>query len=452
MRKVIPAGPSLIVLIGPSGAGKSHWAGMNFPDGEIVSTDAMRIEATGDLRRQDLNDAIFEEFHRRIAVKIQRFGQRVIADATNIRNRDRREVAEIGKMLNVPVTYVVINRSMESKYQTGGWRKDVRKKGRPLMEAMEETFQANEATILAGDHGLADLVVDTRTEEFEVAMLLPPDRTSVFPHLLNRGFEFVRVLGDVHGNMAGLRRALEGVDDRGVTYILSLGDVVDYGSDTLNTADVIHHLVRHGQATMVRGNHERKIRNWVRQVRTKDGFRGKLSFGNDVTTNQLLAMNPVDRAAWEARFLALVDMSPDWVQMGNTLFVHGAAHPRMWGNSLFRAPPNSGVESNALFGETTGETDPTTGFPVRKYDWVHELEPGQDVVVGHAIMSTEAPVLMRGRNGGNAMFLDTGSGKEGKLSWMDFEIVETRRGPKLQFRDLWDEHGNLQDFMTVTTA
>ena len=104
MNKIIPAGPSLVVLIGPSGAGKSYFAGMHFREREIVSTDALREEATGDLMRQDKNDEVFEEFHRRIAVKIQRFGQRVVADATNIRNRDRREVAEIGQMLNVPVS------------------------------------------------------------------------------------------------------------------------------------------------------------------------------------------------------------------------------------------------------------------------------------------------------------------------------------------------------------
>ena len=449
MRKIIPAGPSLVVLIGPTAAGKSHFAGVNFNSGEVVSTDAIRIEFTGDLGRQDKNDEVFEEFHRRIEVKI-RVGQRVIADATNIRNKDRRMVAEIGKMLNVPVTYVVINRPVKTKFQQGGYRLNWTRKGRPLIEAMEETFMATEETILLGDHGLADQVIDTRTEEFEVARLLPRSYNSsdVLNHLLNGGYEYVRVIGDVHGNLSGYAKALQGVDDRGVTYLLSLGDVVDYGRHTLTTAEITHHFVQQGQGTMIRGNHERKIRNWVVGER-KEGFKGHLSFGNDVTTNQLKSLPPTDRAFWEDRFLGLVEMSPDWVQIGdNHLFVHGAAHPRMWGNTTFRAPPNSGMEANALFGETTGETDPQTGFPIRKYDWVHELEAGREVVVGHAIMSTEAPTLMRGRNGGIAIFMDTGSGKEGgKLSWMDYDIVKTRRGPRLEFRGLQDEHGNVLDFI-----
>ena len=448
MKKIVPIGPSLVVLVGPSGAGKSHFCAEHFDAREVVSSDALRVEFTGDLRRQDKNDEVFREFHRRIEVKIQA-GQRVVADATNIRNRDRRDVAEIGQMLNVPVTYVVINRTMQSKHQTGGWRNDVYKKGRPLMEAMEETFQANEKTILDGDNGLADEVVDTRVDEFEVIPMFP--RTHIARHLLDRGFEFVRVVGDIHGNLDGMSRALEGVDDRGVTFTLMLGDVIDYGSRTLDTAMLAYRIVSTGEGIMVRGNHERKIRNWVVQEGRKVGsFRGRLSHGNDVTTNQLLAMDPRLRARWEQRFLSLIELSPDWINIGNMIFTHGAVHHRMWGNTLFRAPPNSALESYALFGETTGETDPDTGFPIRRYDWVNELEPGKEAIVGHAILNRDAPVGLRGKNGGSAIFLDTGSGKDGKMSWIDFEIVDSRRmGPRLEFRSAQDEYGEVLDDLLV---
>lgn len=448
VKKTIQLGPSLVVLIGPSGAGKSHFCEEHFEAREVVSTDAIRLEFTGDLRRQDKNDAVFKEFHHRIEVKLA-VGQRVVADATNLRNRDRRDVAEVGKMMNVPVTYVVINRSMESKFQTGGWRNDVFSKGRPLMEKMEETFRANEKVILAGD-GLADLVIDTRVDEFEVVQ--PIQRTHVLRQLLDRGFEYVRVFGDVHGNTSGLLQATQGVDDRGVTFLLSLGDVIDYGSNTLKAAAWMYELVSRGEAIMIRGNHERKIANWITQERQKKGsFRGRLSHGNDVTTNQLLAMDTSKRVYYENAILRLVDLSPDWIMIGNMMFTHGAVHHRMWGNTLFRPNQNSALESYSLFGETTGQTDPTTGFPIRKYDWVHEIEAGHEAVVGHAILDREAPVVLRGRKGGNAVFLDTGSGKEGgKLSWMDYEIVERRgRSPRLEFMKAQDEHGNVLDDLLV---
>lgn len=448
MKKIVPIGPSLVVLIGPSGAGKSHFCNEHFDAREVVSSDALRVEFTGDLRRQDKNDEVFQEFHRRIEVKLT-IGQRVIADATNIRNRDRRMVAEIGKMMDVPVTYVVINRSPESKVRSGGWRNEVYKKGRPLMEAMEETFKANEKAILDGDNGLADEVIDTRVDEFEVIPVL--QRTHIARQLLDRGFEFVRVVGDIHGNMGGMQRAIEGVDDRGVTFTLLLGDVIDYGARTLDAAMLAHRIVSSGEGAMVRGNHERKIRNWVVQERNKvDSFRGRLSHGNDVTTNQLLAMDPRLRSLWETKFLSLIEMSPDWIQIGNTMFTHGAVHHRMWGNTMFRSPPNSALESYCLFGETTGESDPDTGFPIRKYDWVNELEARNEAIVGHAILNREAPVGLRGTKGGSAIFLDTGSGKDGKLSWIDFEIVDGRRtGPRLQFMSAQDEFGTILDDLLV---
>ncbi len=34
--------PCLVVLVGPSGSGKSHWAGANFPPGQVVSADRLR--------------------------------------------------------------------------------------------------------------------------------------------------------------------------------------------------------------------------------------------------------------------------------------------------------------------------------------------------------------------------------------------------------------------------
>lgn len=451
--KVIPAGPSLVVLVGPSGAGKTHFAERNFEAREVVASDDIRLAETGDIRRQDKNEMVFEEFHRRIETKI-RFGNRAVADSTNIRNKDRREVAEIGKSLGVPVVYVVINRSMKQKFQTGGWRNEVFRKGRPLMEAMEETFTANEQTILLGDHGLADLVVDTRTEDFRVAKLLPRSRNgdAVLAHLLDEGFEYVRIIGDVHGNLEGFKKATEGVDDRAVTFFIFLGDVVDYGSQTLQVAERVWKLVSRGEAISIRGNHERKIWNWVTAERKLHGsFQGRITHGNEVTVNQLLAMEPEKRALWEARFVSLVEMSPDWIQIQDMLLTHGAVHERMWHNTLFRAPRAGALEALALFGETTGERDPLTGYPVRKYDWVHELPPGSEAIVGHAIISVDGPIGFRGHKGGSAIFLDTGSskekdGREGKLSWLDFKIVESRRRkPRLEFMGGGDQHGAVME-------
>ncbi len=426
--KLIPAGPSVVVMIGPSGAGKSTFIERHFPAREVVSSDAIRIEMTGDIRRQDKNDLVFEELRRRVLAKIA-VGQRVVIDATHLRDKDRRNSAELGILSDVPVTYVVVNRSVEAKLQSGGWRLDVRMKGGiGLIEAHEQTFAANEKKILSADgFGKKVTVVDTRVDQYEVVREVTRDYSIASRWLRDRGFTDFRVIGDVHGNLEGYEKA---IDVPETTFLLSLGDLVDYDSRGVQIAEHFVDMVRKGRALALRGNHEKKIAAWVVGERGA-GFRGNITHGNDATTNVVKAMTPGRRAEWEQNFLTLVDLSPDWFQIDNWLFVHGAAHWTMWEDSLFRAPKNSKQESFALYGQTSGEF--VNGYPVRLYDWIDTIRARHYVMVGHAILSPDAPVEKQGKKGGRAVFLDTGSSKNfeddparpGKLSWADFELRPT---------------------------
>ncbi len=436
--KLIPAGASVVVMIGPSGAGKSTFIERHFPAREVVSSDGIRLEMTGDIRRQDKNDEVFEELRRRVLAKIG-VGQRVVIDATHLRDKDRKNSAELGLLMDVPVTYVVVNRSVESKLQTGGWRLDVRLKGGlGLIEAHEQTFNANEKKILSADgFGKKVTVVDTRVDDYRVVRELPRDSSVVRPWLRDRGFTDVRVVGDVHGNVEGFEKAVDVPD---TTFLLFLGDIVDYDARGVDLAERVAKMVREGRAVSLRGNHEKKMAAWVVGERG-DGFRGKLSHGNDATANVVKAMSPGRRAEWEQNFLTLVDLSPDWVQIDNWMFVHGAAHWTMWDDGLFRAPKNSKQESFALYGQTSGEF--VNGYPVRLYDWIDDIKPRHYVMVGHAILSPDAPVEKQGAKGGRAVFLDTGSSKNfdddpnrpGHLSWADFEL----RSSGFVFREFGSE-------------
>jgi len=426
MIKKIRLGTSLVVLVGPSGSGKSTFAEKHFSPHEVVSSDIIRIELAGDMARQDKNNAVFEEFHHRIKVRLDA-QRRVVADATHLRNSERKKTAELGLAMGVPVTYVIINRSVVAKMQTGGWRNDVRMKNGSLIESHEETFKANEKHMLSGDNTRV-LVVDTRSDDFEVVQELPRAANDVLPVLMDRGYDKIRVVGDVHGNLMGLDEAMI-VNSK--TFLLFLGDIVDYGVDTLATSRMVSSLVREGMAACIRGNHERKIYNFVVQERGS-GFRGQASEGNNVTLNQLKALDPKARVSWEEDFLSLVELSPDTIEIDQWLFTHAAAHPSMWGKTIHRLPRNSALESYALYGETTGKY--IDGFPERLYNWVDNIPTGKRVVVGHAVRSFDEVFVQSGSMGGKAYFLDTGSSKEGHLSWMDFDIVQTRKSIKLELK------------------
>ncbi|GAG56678.1 unnamed protein product, partial [marine sediment metagenome] len=354
----------------------------------------------------------------------------VVIDATHIRNKDRRRSYELGLMLDVPITYLVVNRSVVSKMQKAGWRKDVIIKklsnGKlvSLIEAHEDTFVANEEKILNGDGQSPKklTVIDTRVDEFKVIQEIP--RENMVEELMSRGFNHVRVIADVHGNLESFRKAIDVTDD---TFLIFLGDILDYDVRGIRLIEWVYKMVQTGRAITIRGNHEKKIANWVVKERGA-GFEGNISHGNDFTVNMVKGMLPARRVAWEQRLLALVDLSPDWIMLGRYLFVHGAAHRSIWGDTLFRAENESKRMAMAMFGETTGKLA-ANGFPERLYNWVDDVPARHTAVVGHAVLSTDGPVTKTNDRGGKAIFLDTGSSKvidgvQGYLSWMDLTLTK----------------------------
>lgn len=438
-KKAITLGPTLVMLVGPSAGGKSTFAKQFLPH-EVVSTDALRQEFTGDFRRQDMNDVVMAEYDRRIQTRLEA-GLRVVADATHIRDNDRRRTARLAAKYGARLIYVVINRSLEAKMKYADWRAGVRVNGKELVVAHDETFRANENKILNGD-GLGAIVIDARKEVPEIVTPLARDPYGTWPveqaplaDIYSRGYKGILVVGDIHGNVLGLLKMMQYARANGL-FLFSLGDIVDYHPETLRAADIMADAIFRGEAAAVLGNHERKILRVVTKDRregiyaTETGFTGELSEGNAVTFNQLKAMMPEDRLKWETKFIGMCALMPHSYRLPRYFFVHGAASPKMLETSCFRFDDDSPEESFACYGETTGEM--VNGFPERIYEWVNEVPPRQTVVVGHDCRCETYPFIAAGTAGGRAVFLDTGSSKpdrfpEGHLSGMILEIENRKK-------------------------
>lgn len=471
-------GPVLVVAIGPSGSGKSHWAAENFTKQEIVSTDDLRVEYLGDVRRQDGDDRVFNEFDQRICNRLE-LGMRVVADAMHIRASARRRTAKLAQKFGAEVIYAVTNRTIPAKITHGGWRNDIVVDGKSLIIRTEETFQGQLPSILGGD-GLCRKIIDLRSEKPLYAHPLKRDWDG--PHgpeqapladLLSRGFQGILVISDVHGNHDGLVKMIK-LARQEKLFMVFLGDIVDYATDTLKCADTVARLVFDGWAISVMGNHEKKIDKWVsyerdkwtgehnalvtecgepdavlpaaRMLRRNQGFDGKISGGNLVTINQIKAMganNPQDRFSWETRFMGLCETMPHMIRMPGYTFVHGAIGPHMLDSTEFRFTPESAQESFAMFGQSTGKI--VNGFPERIYDWVDEIPPRMTVVVGHDCRQSTEPLIHEGAAGGRVIFLDTGSSKpdrfeNGHLSAMSLQITSRRKmGFILENEAFYDE-------------
>lgn len=213
----------------------------------------------------------------------------------------------------------------------------------------------------------------------------------------------VRVVGDVHGDARGFAAATE--TER---FIVQLGDLTDSGPDSAEALRIMFRLIDAGRGLFLLGNHDFKL------ARALAGREVRVDAALGATLGQL-------DAGLRERALAEARRAPAWIARGRAFFVHGGFHTAM----LDQPPPRigftraDGVLSRALYGETTGRVQPD-GYPERSLRWVDRVPAGMTVYCGHDRRSTDGrPYQHAGALGGSAVFLDTGAGKGGHLSWID---------------------------------
>lgn len=213
----------------------------------------------------------------------------------------------------------------------------------------------------------------------------------------------VRVVGDVHGDATGFAYAI--ATDR---FIVQLGDLPDHGPHSATTLRMMFNLVERGRGLFILGNHDLKL--------------ARVLSGSHMRTDPVV-QTTVDQMDEDlkAQTLRMVAEAPAWLRHGSALFVHGGFHTHM----LEQPSPDHGFGrphgalARALYGEPTGRMQPD-GYPERSLRWVDRIPAGLTVYCGHDRRSNDGrPYVRHGMLGGTAVFLDTGAGKGGHLSWID---------------------------------
>jgi protein phosphatase len=213
----------------------------------------------------------------------------------------------------------------------------------------------------------------------------------------------IRVVGDVHGDVTGFAYAI--ATDR---FIVQLGDLPDHGPDSAGTLRMMFDLVDGGGGLFILGNHDLKL------ARALSGDQVRIESVVQATIDQM-------DDTLKARTLCQVAEAPAWLRHGSALFVHGGFHTQM----LEQPSPEHGLDrphgplARALYGEPTGRMQ-ADGYPERSLRWVDRIPAGLTVYCGHDRRSHDGrPYVRQGMLGGTAVFLDTGAGKGGHLSWID---------------------------------
>jgi protein phosphatase len=219
----------------------------------------------------------------------------------------------------------------------------------------------------------------------------------------------IRVVADVHGDAAAFDYAA--ATGR---FVVQLGDLTDCGPDSAEALRIMFRLIDEGRGLFLLGNHDLKL--------------ARVLAGQAVHVREELAgtLRQLDPGLRE-RALAEIRRAPAWLRRGSSFFVHGGFH-----TAMLDAPAPvtdlgrpSGAVSRALYGEPTGRLQPD-GYPERSLRWVDRIPAGLTVYCGHDRRSLNGrPYLRQGAAGGSAVFLDTGAGKGGHLSWIDLPALES---------------------------
>lgn len=399
----------LVILIGPSGAGKSTFATNNFKPYEIISSDTIRHELCHDFMDNTNNKNVFDKFYNDIEFRLKN-GLRVVADATNLRTEDRQKLVNIAKIYNNKIYYVIINNDMETKRKNGGWRNEIITKHGTLIDRHQVIFESEEKRILRGDENKEVIIIDTRKEKYNIINTIHDNELSF---LNNKN---VRIIGDVHGNLNELNSAIN-TDN----FIIFLGDIVDYGEHSIQCADIVMDMVNNGKAFCIRGNHEKKIAKLgTKFIETGRYDDISMSHGNKITFES--HDNNDNAITWFKKFISFNNIYMEYIRFNNAILAHAAVHEKLWDNSnrfKFKLPEGP-IHSHCMYGQTTGEF--LDNYPVRIYDWVDKIPNNNIAIVGHDIRSVNEPFVQISENGGKAIFLDTGSSKGGKLSYIDCMI------------------------------
>jgi Calcineurin-like phosphoesterase len=232
--------------------------------------------------------------------------------------------------------------------------------------------------------------------------------TTLYNHV--KTFDGMLVFADVHGDYESFKRAYDYARSENF-FFMSLGDLVDRGRNPYEVVSAMYECMYEGRGGFTVGNHDEKHH--------RAGKGNKVSFSRDAKTT--LSDVGEDRMAEFVRMYAAINedklLSGLFHTFDDLTLVHAASHPCIWEGVT---EVGKTARSRFLVGETNGKTD-SDGYPVRLYNWIAEVPMGKTVMVGHDhhpvhnVRITE-PMVVTNKNGGKAIFLDTGCGKGGFLS------------------------------------
>lgn len=214
------------------------------------------------------------------------------------------------------------------------------------------------------------------------------------------------IFGDLHSCYDELSEFLDLYWDK-ERKVIFLGDYIDRGPKPIKTLKLLMNLVESRQAICILGNHDDKLRRYLRGNPVK------------IAGSFIKTVEAIEKKSnkFKKRLLNFLESLPYKLETDELICVHGA----YINNYSLKMQRNF-----ALYGEIDGRID-SNGYPIRQRNWINQYEG--TAVICHGHINVEEVEIFNTPNGGKVYNLDTGCVFGRKLSALKFpemEIVEIK--------------------------
>ncbi|MGW8957420.1 polynucleotide kinase-phosphatase [Paenibacillus sp. NPDC055715] len=386
----------LVVLVGASNSGKTTLLDRLVSEGilletEIVSSDHFR-KLVGDTEFIDWrglprleSDVLFYEYQQMSAKAFEamdtilamrcRLNKLTVVDATHLYAEDRQKYVQLAGKANVPVIAIVLDVPESVLLERDSGREHPR--GRQRVKQQAQQLKRNLRGLRAEGFDSCYVLKDVKEMSFV-------RRDHPLFHEIGAGID---IIGDIHGCY---REMMEVIDQLGYTEdaeglyrhfdgrkLVSVGDVMSRGPESLQAMCFWKKQVDAGLAYMIDSNHGWKIGRYL------DGRKVTLSHGDERFAMELTQYeHKAGKEAAEQLRSELRDFllaAPSHLIFGrdglrNVVVAHAGIKDHYIGKQSAR------ISDYCRYGDT--EEQDANGKPIRK-DWFVEHESGEIVVWGH---------------------------------------------------------------------
>lgn len=243
---------AVIVLVGAMGTGKSSFAKNYFLAHDVVATDDIRKQLTGDFKNQHVNHIVFDILDATMRARIK-FGLLTVIDSTGT-GTVIQGAHKFCREFHRPLYFLVFSPVPEDQL-TGkrmAHRMHVLDIYNKQVARIKATTYPKDAQVIyiPVDHIYRYVNVKIKAADCLDSYSLPTNMTYM-------------IIPDLHGAYDVIERVIR--DTPKDIQFIALGDIVDRGSSSYKTFCVIDRLRKEGRLHVVISNHDNKFYRWCKK-------------------------------------------------------------------------------------------------------------------------------------------------------------------------------------------